>query len=88
MMLVAPNRGREDAIVGQQKREAGVVGHQQNNREGWGSNDAREINIDMVLVLVQYGGSRSSDLRGLPSVEEKAGTVGSIMSGACLLLEK
>ncbi|RZS20066.1 hypothetical protein BHM03_00052538 [Ensete ventricosum] len=58
MMLAAPDKGREDAIVGQRKREAGTTGHRRNSGEGWGSNDAKEIGVDLVLVLVQLGNSR------------------------------
>ncbi|RZS01621.1 hypothetical protein BHM03_00031512 [Ensete ventricosum] len=64
MMLPAPDRGREDAIVGQRKKEAGAAGRRRNNKEGWGSNDAREIGVDLVLVLVQHGNNRFRRGRG------------------------
>ncbi|RRT49950.1 hypothetical protein B296_00050511 [Ensete ventricosum] len=64
MMLAAPDRGREDAIIRQRKREASAAGCRRNNREGWGSNDAREIGVDLVLVLVQHGDSRFRRGRG------------------------
>ncbi|RWW49235.1 hypothetical protein BHE74_00044631 [Ensete ventricosum] len=41
-----------------------ATGRRQNSREGWGSNDAREISVDLVLVLVQHGGSRFRRGRG------------------------
>ncbi|RRT55382.1 hypothetical protein B296_00024400 [Ensete ventricosum] len=64
MMLLASDRGRDDAIVGQRKKEAGAAGRRRNNKEGWGSNDAMEIGVDLVLVLVQHGNSRFRRGRG------------------------
>ncbi|RRT61845.1 hypothetical protein B296_00038361 [Ensete ventricosum] len=45
-----------------------ATGRRQNSREGWGSNDAREINIDLVLVLVQHDDSRFRRGRGALNV--------------------